>query len=369
MAPARRSPRAAAAVLLAAAVAAAVAAAPHRAAADTWNSAAETAFDPWRHHPALVAEPSIRPVLLRWYEVKLKDDDRRRPFTGHTRYLPRGAKAFMTDGYPWAPLPEARERDKLVGWDLLKLPGHGAEVDDWLTLHLNRDATLCVALRYNTGADVAVRGYTAAGIAAVADGDRRVAEGMELPGHAGLWCKPARGGRVRLPRGPSMGITGGKAGSYAYDVYLGEADGAGSAAPAPPAALGGEPVYANARCPRALHDLWTTPNVDDADADTAGKTWLTWHPQVVRVCGRGGEAGRGGSLGLLWRRWRYTGGCERTGCCVQWGGGLLLTCHCDALLTVGACAVPLRRAFRLHAAALSLPFSGALRRIRSTGGT
>jgi len=331
MAPARRSPRAAAAAaaLLTAAVAAA-AAAPRPAAADTWNSAAETAFDPWRHHPALVAEPSIRPVLLRWYEVKLKADDRRRPSTGHTRYVPRGAVAYMTDGPPWAPLPDAAARGRLGGWDLLKLPAHGAPVDDWLTLHLNRDATLCVALRYNTGADVALPGYTHAGIAAVAEGDRRVADGMELPGHAGLWCKPARGGVVRLPRGPPMGITGGKAGAYAYDVYLGEADGSGSAEPAPPAALGGEPIYANARCPRALHDLWTTPNVDAEDADTAGKTWLTWHPQVVRVVGRGaGGARAAGGFVICFGDADRAWGVRAHGlfCSAGWGVFLLLTCH------------------------------------------
>lgn len=254
------------------------------AAAAAVDTAAASWWDPWRHHPVLVAEPAIRPVLLRWYEVKLSEEHPDRPFTAHTRYLPGGSKAYMTEAnYPYEPLADAAARDRLAGWDLLKLPGHGPMVADWLKLHLNRDATLCLALRYNTGEEVNVPGYTLAGVAVVDDGDRLVREGMELPGRAGIWCKAAAAGVVTLPRGPPMGITRGRPDFYSYDIYLGEADGSAPAPPAVAKALNGVKVYPNSRCPPELHDVWMTPNVDEADEDTAGKSWRTWHPQVDPV--------------------------------------------------------------------------------------
>lgn len=287
MATARRSPRAAGSLLLTAVVAAAAAVAgvgPRPVAAATMDTAAESSWDPWRHHPVLVAEPDIRPVLLRWYELKLSEDEPDRPFTSHALYLPGGAKAYMAQNkYPYDPLEDAAARDRMVGWDLLKLPGHGPMVDDWLKLYLNRDATLCLALRYNTGEEVNVPGYTLAGVAAVPEEDRLVREGKELPGRAGLWCKTAAAGVVTVPRGPPMGITGGRDKFYSYDIYLGEADGSAPARPAVAQALNGVEVWPNSRCPQELHDVWMTPNVDEADEDTAGKSWRTWHPQVDPV--------------------------------------------------------------------------------------
>ncbi|KAK1858622.1 hypothetical protein I4F81_001223 [Pyropia yezoensis] len=282
---ARRSPRPAASRLLAAAAAAAAAVAAARgAAAAAVDTAASSWWDPWRHHPVLVAEPAIRPVLVRWYEVKLSEEHPDRPFTGHTRYLPGGSKAYMTEAnFPYEPLADAAARDRLAGWDLVKLPGHGPMVRDWLKLHLNRDVTLCLALRYNTGEEVRVPGYVLADVAVVDEADRLIREGMELPGRAGVWCKAAAAGVVTLPRGPPMGIVCGRPDFYSYDMYLCEADGSAPAAPAVAKALDGVKVYPNSRCPPALHDVWVTPNVDGADEGTAGKSWRTWHPQVDPV--------------------------------------------------------------------------------------
>lgn len=285
---ARRFPQAMGSLLLAAAVATAAffgaGASPSAAETVELDSAAASTWDPWRHHPVLVAEPAIRPVLLRWYEVNLSEEKPDRPFTGHTLYLPGGAKAYMGQNkYPYDPLEDAAARDRLVGWDLLKLPGHGPMKDDWLKLFLNRDATLCVALRYNTGEEVNVPGYTPGGVAVVPDEYRLVREGKELPGRAGLWCKVARAGLVKVPHGPPMGIINGRPNFYSFDIYLGEADGSAPAPPAVATVLNGVEIWPNSRCPQELHDLWMTPNVDAADEDTAGKSWHTWHPQVDPV--------------------------------------------------------------------------------------
>lgn len=264
---------------VAAAAATAVVAAVTAVAGKTINSASESAFDVYRHHPLWAGGDGPQPVLLKWYEVKLVSQRTTQPGTRSSRYIPGGAPYTMSeDAYPNAPLNDTAAAGRYLGWDLLKLPYYGADVDDWLRFAVNRDARVCLTLGWQLDEDLTLPGgWTRSGVGVAADGAAvDLNDDMPQPEKAGVFCRNVAAGVVTIPR---AGLLSRRA--FGYDLLLGEADGSAPPRPAPPP---GQPtVWPNVRCPAALHDLWMTPSHDADDADTAGKTWRTWHPQVDPV--------------------------------------------------------------------------------------
>ncbi|OSX72020.1 hypothetical protein BU14_0482s0013 [Porphyra umbilicalis] len=142
-------------------------------------------------------------------------------------------------------------------------------------------------------------GWTRAGVAAVPAGERSrwgVPDVMALPPLASVYCRGVPAGVL------SLGMVGARGGGAmpgfedapgGYDVLLGEADGSAPTPPRQAAELGGKPALPGRPCPRSLHDLWVVPNADGADADTRGRAWATWHPQLdpIYYCTYGHEHG------------------------------------------------------------------------------
>ncbi|OSX76149.1 hypothetical protein BU14_0205s0024 [Porphyra umbilicalis] len=180
--------------------------------------------------------------------------------------------------WPNEPLADSAAASRYVGWDLLKLPYYGADVDDWLRFAVNRDARVCLTLGWMADDGIELPGWTRAGLGVLPDGAGAtdLGDDMATPEQAGVFCRTVPAGVVTVPRakrlyGPAFG----------YDVLLAEADGSVPPVPSPPPGMG--VIRANTRCPRALHDLWTTGDHDGRDADTDGKVWRTWHPQIDPV--------------------------------------------------------------------------------------
>ncbi|KAK1860332.1 hypothetical protein I4F81_002921 [Pyropia yezoensis] len=271
---------------------------------ETINSAAESDFDVYRHHPLRAGGDGPEPVLLKWFEVKLNSKLPTQPRTRSTRYLPGGAPYVMSEErYPNEPLNDTAAAGRYAGWDLLKLPYYGADVDDWLRVGLNRDARLCVTLGWQLEEDLSLPGWTRSGVGVAPAGSPvDLNDDMPQPEKAGVFCRDASAGVVTIPRAGLLAR-----GAFGYDLLLGEAD--GSPPPRPAAPPGRGAVAPNARCPDHLHDLWVTGAHDPDDADTAGKTWQSWHPQVDPIywCYYGHDHGTAPYFMGGWApKWHYT---------------------------------------------------------------
>lgn len=287
-----------------AAAAATVAAVAVTVTGETINSAAESDFDVYRHHPLHAGGDGPEPVLLKWYEVKLNERLTTQPRTRNSRYIPGGATYVMSEEkYPNNPLNDTAAANRYVGWDLLKLPYYGPEVDDWLRIGINRDARLCITLGWQLEEDISLPGWTRSGLAVAPEGTAvDLNDEMPQPEKAGVFCRDAPAGVVTIPRARLLYNR-----AFGYDLLLGEAD--GSAPPRPAAPEGKEAVAPNTRCPDYLHDLWVTDAHDPDDADTAGKQWQSWHPQVDPIywCYYGHDHGTAPFFMGSWRpKWHYT---------------------------------------------------------------
>lgn len=272
-------------------------------------------------HPLASASPPVQPVLITWYQVHPASDWPSRVGQSHAAYAPGGGYAHTLvtgpDGGPgggpgngdWMPISGTADggASRFHGWDLLKLPGYGRAGGGWLRAGLARPATVCIAvggymIGWNGGWETVGTdrgGWRRAGVVAVPPGERsRWGDSimMTLPPLASVYCRNAPAGVL------SLGMVGSRGGGSmpgfedapgGYDLLLGEADGTAPVPPRQVAELGGEVAQPGKPCPRALHDLWVVPSTDGADADTAGRAWATWHPQLdpIYYCTYGHEHG------------------------------------------------------------------------------
>jgi len=270
------SRRVATVLLLATAVVVALLAAAPAPAGANYANPADAAFDVYAHHPLWqgAGAPKPPPALVRYYGVKLNPAKAFRRYTRSSRYFPGGAKfRLASDEFPNTVLDGSASR-RFVGWDLLRLPYYGLNAYDWAEVSLHRDARLCLALGDRVEPEVRVAGYERAGVGVLAAADAVEIDGGPPALKVGLFCKDVAAGLVRLPRATLLNVQA----DFGYDVLLAEAGGVTPTRPPPPPGVGA--VWPNAQCPDRLHDAWRTGDHDPADADTKGKTWRTWHPQI-----------------------------------------------------------------------------------------
>lgn len=281
-------------------------------------------------HPLAGATPPLRPVLLTWYQVHPSSDWPSRVGQSHAAYAPGGGYAHTLVAGPdgavgggpghgdWRPIDHSTDggdgdgsggsgAGRFRGWDLLKLPGYGRPGGGWLRAGLARPATVCVAVggfMIGWGGawedPGAVRGeWTRVGVAAVPPEERsRWGDPimMTLPPLASVYCRQAPAGVLSLGMVGARGqgaMPGFEDAPGGYDLLLGEADGSAPVPPRQVDELRGEVAQAGKPCPRALHDLWVVSSSDEADGDTAGRVWATWHPQLdpIYYCSFGHEHG------------------------------------------------------------------------------
>jgi hypothetical protein len=213
------------------------------------------------------AGSSAAPTLLASYVIRGDPDNRISWPVPNFRYRPRqffkglqadsggqaGAEASVDDTGPYA------------GWDILNTPNVGintlASREDWLTVRLNRPATLAIVWRggeplpdwlgsWNHGADV-------------------ILSGKSVP----TYVRTFAAGEARLGGVYSPGSTS-TISRDTYLVLLAEVNGAPSKAPIVPA--GKEVPQPNQTCPAWVHDQYVTTGPD-------GKIYPTWHPQIDPV--------------------------------------------------------------------------------------
>lgn len=237
----------------------------------------DTAFDVYTHHPLWRGSGAPRPppALVRYYGVKLEASRPGRRYTRSSRYLPKGSRfRRASDKFPYPILEGDADVDKFVGWDLLRLPYYGLDVYDWAHVALHRDARLCLALGDRLQPWLRLPGYEREGVAILPAGAGVTIDGGPPPNRVSLFCKEVSAGIVTLPRASRLGIPG----RFGYDIILAEKGGVRPVRQPPPPGV--RDIYPNTRCPDGLHELWRTGAHDSSDADTRGKTWRTWHPQV-----------------------------------------------------------------------------------------
>ena len=178
------------------------------------------------------ATGDAEPTLLASYRVRHSTGPRHSGVT----YRPRQFKAS-----PYS------------GWDVLTLPGGTYRTytwSDWLTLELNRDATL-VVLWDGSKPGSWLNSWQEEG---TVDGKR-------------AYRKTFSAGEVEL------GAIGGTA-NQPYTVLFAEANGKPSAAPSVPS--GKETPRSNEDCPAWVHDSYIATGPDN-------KAYATWHPQIDPV--------------------------------------------------------------------------------------
>jgi len=154
-----------------------------------------------------------------------------------------------------------------AGWDRLSLPGQfvndGINTTmsnaDWLTLMLNRPATLAIVWRGVLDPPAWLRSWSQA-------------ENVAIDGHTyPTYRKTFPTGTVTLGGVNDPGDT---TSQPTYLVLFAEADGTPSPAPAVPD--GKETPQPNQPCPQWVHDQYVTTGPD-------GKLYPTWHPQIDPV--------------------------------------------------------------------------------------
>lgn len=180
--------------------------------------------------PGSPAQPGVdaEPTLLASYRIR------------HSTGAHYAGVTYQPRQYPVAPYQ---------GWDVLTLPGGAYRTytyPDWLTLELNRDATLIVL-------------WNGSQPQSWLDGWERVG--------ANAYRRAFRAGEVQL------GAIGGLE-NHAYTVLLAEADGTPTPTPSVPSGL--TVPETNQQCPSWVHDSYTTVGPD-------GGTYATWHPQIDPV--------------------------------------------------------------------------------------
>ena len=151
-----------------------------------------------------------------------------------------------------------------AGWDALVTPNDPSnsvgQQNDWLTLHLNRAATLAVVWRSQYARPAWLQGWTEKGSVGLN-------VGSGTPQTVPVYVKSFPAGEVKLGRdeAPAPG------GANVYFLLLAESNGAPSAAPGTPA---GQPLPTpNTPCPAWVHDGYVAKGPD-------GKMYPTWHPQI-----------------------------------------------------------------------------------------
>lgn len=124
------------------------------------------------------------------------------PRTRSTRYTPGGAPYVMSEErYPNEPLVDTAAAARCAGWDLLKLPYYGADVDDWLRIGLNRNARVCITLGWQLEEDLSLPGWTRSGVGVAPEGPAvDLSDEMPQPEKAGVFCRDAPAGVVTIPR-------------------------------------------------------------------------------------------------------------------------------------------------------------------------
>jgi hypothetical protein len=211
--------------------------------------------------------PATPPTLLASYVIR-DNPDYRGSFPGiNVQYRPRQFLAGLQadSGNIVDALARVDDPGPYAGWDILNTPNEGvntlASREDWLTLKLNRPATLAIVWR---GGEPLPNWLS--------DWDR--GEDVILTGKpAPTYVQAFPAGEVRLGGVYNPGSTS-NVSRYTYLVLLAEADGAPSPAPAAPA--GRETPVPNQPCPDWVHDQYVTTGPD-------GKTYPTWHPQIDPV--------------------------------------------------------------------------------------
>ena len=195
--------------------------------------------------PTIITTPTTnQPALLKSYVI--------RPYPEYqsARYTPR---AMTVAPY--------------VGWDRLNLPGGAVNaginttmnIPDWLTLQLNRPATLAIVWRGYLAPPTWMNSWSRA-------------ENVTLGGSSyATYRKSFPAGTVTLG---GVNNPGTNASQATYLVLFAESDGKPSPAPVVPG--GREVPRPNATCSAWVHDQYTAAGPD-------GKSYPTWHAQVDPV--------------------------------------------------------------------------------------
>ncbi len=194
--------------------------------------------------PAEVTTTNNNPTLLASYVI------RPYPIYAQTRYSPR---SFSSSPYR--------------GWDVLTLPGRyvndGINTtlsnSDWLTLKLNRAATLVVVWRGQLAPPNWLSGWPRGSDVVIGNSTYRT------------YRQNFSAGTVTLGAVNNPGVS---TSQPTYLVLLAESNGSPSQAPSVPA--GRETPQINRPCPAWVHDQYVATGPD-------GNTYPTWHPQIDPV--------------------------------------------------------------------------------------